>query len=310
MHTWVQDEDRQLKNTYQRLSSTQPKLATKLLSLFHVQSRVNNIHRARLHAIYELARFTGVSRPGVKLGHMEVHDPSTTVNPSMPEESVMIEVLEAEHDMEVGDDDQANDECLKIQLMRDYTSYEPSNSIENLSGERPGTPYPLAAGHIRLGKDSYQQEDVYVDMTSQVDATLTLLERYTDCVAITFTARTDYSGGGDITPSEINVSVHAPHITLHSEEMNLACQDMMDIFRHHLALPGVLQREARRGHASTTSPPANSETVPSRMDPEPQLAVPRSSFPVLRTPPTSPTAPASASMKSTSKSATEQPPTK
>ncbi|KAF8497296.1 hypothetical protein JB92DRAFT_3224434 [Gautieria morchelliformis] len=114
MHTWVQDEDRQLKNTYQRLSSTQPELATELLSLFHARSHVNNIHRARLRAIYELPGFTGVSMPGVKLGHMEVHDPSTTVNPSMPEESVMIEVLEAEQDMEVGDDDQANDEVLRL----------------------------------------------------------------------------------------------------------------------------------------------------------------------------------------------------
>ncbi|KAF8510085.1 hypothetical protein JB92DRAFT_2728674, partial [Gautieria morchelliformis] len=114
MHTWVQDEDRQLKNAYQHLSSTQPELATELLSLFHVRSRVNNIHRAHLDTIYEFPGFTGVSRPGVKLGHMEVHDPSTTVNPSMPEESVIIEVLEAEQDMEVGNDDQANDEVLRL----------------------------------------------------------------------------------------------------------------------------------------------------------------------------------------------------
>ncbi|KAF8495294.1 hypothetical protein JB92DRAFT_2592637, partial [Gautieria morchelliformis] len=59
MHTWVQDEDRQLKNAYQCFSSTQPKLAIKLLSLFHIRSHVNNIHRARLHTIYELPGFTG-----------------------------------------------------------------------------------------------------------------------------------------------------------------------------------------------------------------------------------------------------------
>ncbi|KAF8513303.1 hypothetical protein JB92DRAFT_3116518 [Gautieria morchelliformis] len=62
--------------------------------------------------------------------------------------------------------------------------------------------------------------------------------------------------------------------------------------------------------ASTTIPPANSETAPSQMDCEPQLDVPRASFPVLWTPPTSPTVPASASKKSTSKSATKQPPAK
>ncbi|KAG0697415.1 hypothetical protein DFH29DRAFT_946408 [Suillus ampliporus] len=64
LHTWVDDEDTHLLSVARSLSETHPALAYEIQWRFEECRRVNNIHRTRLGAIYDLPGYNGLVRVG------------------------------------------------------------------------------------------------------------------------------------------------------------------------------------------------------------------------------------------------------
>ncbi|KAG2030362.1 hypothetical protein BDR03DRAFT_878475, partial [Suillus americanus] len=60
---WVEDEDTHLLNTAISLEVSQPALACEICHLHNKRVRVNNVHRARLQAIYAIPGFSVVCVP-------------------------------------------------------------------------------------------------------------------------------------------------------------------------------------------------------------------------------------------------------
>ncbi|KAG1876360.1 hypothetical protein F4604DRAFT_1880665 [Suillus subluteus] len=59
LHTWVDDEDTHLSSVARSLSKTNPALACEIQWRFEERRQVNNIHRTRLRAIYDLPGYNG-----------------------------------------------------------------------------------------------------------------------------------------------------------------------------------------------------------------------------------------------------------
>ncbi|KAG1884158.1 hypothetical protein F4604DRAFT_1920002 [Suillus subluteus] len=62
LHAWVDDEDAHLSSVARSLSETNPTLAYEIQCRFEERHRVNNIHRTRLEAIYDLPGYNGLIR--------------------------------------------------------------------------------------------------------------------------------------------------------------------------------------------------------------------------------------------------------
>ncbi|KAG1719409.1 hypothetical protein EDD22DRAFT_791676, partial [Suillus occidentalis] len=60
LQRWVEDEDAHLLTTATSLEANQPALAHEIHHLYDKRVRMNNVHRARLQAIYALPGFCGV----------------------------------------------------------------------------------------------------------------------------------------------------------------------------------------------------------------------------------------------------------
>jgi hypothetical protein len=89
-------------------------MASEVRAQYLIQRRVNNVHRARLHAIYKLPGFSGVAAPGIRLGSMPINNDSHIDQAGEREMHAVAEELAENGDMEIADDDMANDEVLRL----------------------------------------------------------------------------------------------------------------------------------------------------------------------------------------------------
>ncbi|KAF8513285.1 hypothetical protein JB92DRAFT_228676 [Gautieria morchelliformis] len=110
MRTWVDDEDRHLLHAYEELKKADPELSTHVKSLYNTRHRVNDVHRAHIQAIYRLPGFAGPDTPGTRIGNMEVTENHAEVSSS----GQVATAAEEDLDVEIGDDDIANDEVLRL----------------------------------------------------------------------------------------------------------------------------------------------------------------------------------------------------
>ncbi|KAF8504232.1 hypothetical protein JB92DRAFT_783447 [Gautieria morchelliformis] len=188
--------------------------------------------------------------------------------------------------------------------------------------DRPATPHPsmtwastapglvqgepdrnLQRVHASFIQDPYDREDVYRDITMHLCNSLTALECYTDCVAVTFTAQANFTGGTPINPSDIDIFIHMPRITLRSESMHDAFQEMLDIFRYRMAYPAVLERAAQGEPLPDSGPQVPSSVIalqqsnPRENPLDTPYDPPKSPTPQISTPPISPTTVAPSVMK-------------
>ncbi|KAF8515748.1 hypothetical protein JB92DRAFT_3114698 [Gautieria morchelliformis] len=301
MRTWVDDEDRHLLHAYEELKKTDPELSTHVKSLYNTRHPVNDVHRARIRAIYRLPGFTGPDMPGTRLGKMEVTENHAEVSSS----GQVATAAEEDLDVEISDDDIANDEVLRLgefletlftvlsgghhhhflvelldraitfsnnlkgQDMHSATVEGVPTAPTGSQEDRPETPHPsmtwastapgLVQGepdrnpqrvHASFIQDPYEHEDVYRDIMMHLCNSLTALERYTDCVAVTFTAWANFTGGTPINPSDIDISIHMPHITLRSKSLTRALKEAYEEYAQHAK---DIASEYRRMDKSTAS---------------------------------------------------------
>lgn len=99
LHAWVEHEDQQLSAVATKLSETQPMLS-KEITWFAVQRRrVNDEHRIRLHAIYNLPEYCG---PGPYASNNTPHGPEVELE------------LQDKSGVNPDEDDAACDEMLRL----------------------------------------------------------------------------------------------------------------------------------------------------------------------------------------------------
>ena len=117
LQTWVNHEDSHLLSTSQALKSSTPYIAARVHELYMTRHQVNNVHRMRLQSIYALAGYSGHWTAGIQAGRMDVI-PSTGLIGAHRHEMVadheVVLDLEGNTDMEIVEDDQANDEAVRL----------------------------------------------------------------------------------------------------------------------------------------------------------------------------------------------------
>ena len=113
LSTWVNDEDMHLLRVIKQLKDSNPNLSAAIQEQHVKQHRVNNIHRARIHAIYCLPGFTGNATLGIKrggMGEVQQHDAELLSN---SEEAAVTSDLRGVETVEVDEDDILTDEALR-----------------------------------------------------------------------------------------------------------------------------------------------------------------------------------------------------
>ena len=95
---WVDFEDADLLEAATRLESSDPELAAEIHTFCAVRRRVNNVHRGRLQAIYELEHYSG-SKPA-KATPADAHDLGSS------------EAIELDEDDDLHDEISRLAECL------------------------------------------------------------------------------------------------------------------------------------------------------------------------------------------------------
>lgn len=109
LHAWIDDEDQQLQSASQASLATDPFLSRELQRRCWERSRVNDVHRLRLRAIYSLAGYSG---PGPHIQGQIVAAPSEDNATAVNEELNGGMTIGAEEDDTVSDEVLRLEDCL------------------------------------------------------------------------------------------------------------------------------------------------------------------------------------------------------
>ena len=113
----MNDEDSHLLNTAQALKASAPYIAAHVHELYMTRHQVNNVHRTHLQSIYALASFSGHQTAGIQAGRMDVIPLTGLIgvcHHEMVADNEAVLDLEGNTDMEIVEDDQANDEAVRL----------------------------------------------------------------------------------------------------------------------------------------------------------------------------------------------------
>jgi hypothetical protein len=114
LQTWLNDEDQHLLQMTAKLHTSHPIMSQAIAFQYAYQHRVNNVHRARLRAIYCLEGYSGHTMPGRRLGYVEVvRVPVAMTGMTDQGEQAIQTDLQGEEAVEVDEDDRLHDEAIR-----------------------------------------------------------------------------------------------------------------------------------------------------------------------------------------------------
>lgn len=111
--TWVDNEDRHMLRVSDALQASEPALAHEIHIRYLRRRRVNNIHRAHLHALCALPGYTGHTTPGTHVGVSQGTDDQGGLQVE-GELNDGGEEMDGHEVIEIFEDDLANEEVLRL----------------------------------------------------------------------------------------------------------------------------------------------------------------------------------------------------
>ncbi|KAG1724721.1 hypothetical protein EDB19DRAFT_1644392 [Suillus lakei] len=104
LSAWVDHEDVHLKSTFESLAESDPVLSREISHMYEERKRVNDVHRRRIHALYELSGYSGLK--GMEMRGVD--------NDSSGDIDEMMEDLRGTRSIKADEDDALCDEadCL------------------------------------------------------------------------------------------------------------------------------------------------------------------------------------------------------
>ncbi|KAG2753193.1 hypothetical protein P692DRAFT_201706191, partial [Suillus brevipes Sb2] len=106
LSAWVDHEDAHLKSTFESLAESDPALSREISHMYEERKRVNDVHRRRIHALYELSGYSGSK--GMETRGID------NDNDSSGDTDEMMEDLRGTRSIEADEDDALCDEADRL----------------------------------------------------------------------------------------------------------------------------------------------------------------------------------------------------